>query len=180
MHTYPCFSFIVIKVDLFQPIHYLNSCNAPKFHLFTTIENASVGYIALLFAEGIVNISNATRTLRVYWSLVLVLSTGHERGAEGSICVVVSMRILQVLRISWDWTFQAFISFSMNCEYIFCSFISWSFDFFMCLRILCIIDVILGYISCKYCHQPFCLLFCCRNFFTFIDPSELSFSLDIS
>lgn len=40
------------------------------------IENASMGYIALLFAEGIINISHVASTLKVYWSLVFVLRPG--------------------------------------------------------------------------------------------------------
>ena len=76
----------MFEIDIFQPV------TVPKHYpvvvlLFTTVKNASVGYIALLFAEAIVNVSNASSTSRVYWPPVLVLSTRREGGREENECL---------------------------------------------------------------------------------------------
>lgn len=72
-----------------------------------------MGYISLgllLFVKGIVNISSATSTWRVYWSLVWLQALRHERGGDGSVSVPWSLRIPQFWELYVLWVSYFVIS----------------------------------------------------------------------
>ena len=139
---------LLVKTDLFQPVKRLNMTQVlcSESRSLAAVESAGMGYTALALARGIVNISSP---LRGYCSLALVVSW-HEKGRWGSESLCPKHEGPSTF-IGWDWTFQVFISFSVSCAYVFCSFMSLCLTFlwvFMGLRILWII--VSFYISCIF------------------------------
>lgn len=159
---------LLLKIDIFQPVKYLDMTQllCSKFRSLTAIENALLGCTAVLFARGIVNICS---TLRVCWSLALVVSTGMTRvDGEVRVCVL-STRVCQLLLVEtghfkclFPFLWVVHIYFAHLCLY---AWYFYGFENFMNDRYT--------FLHFMYFFQSFSLLFCYTNFFTLIDSNAL-------